>query len=119
MINSEKKYWDRQANTWIELTEKGLDIFRDYISSPAFFSLLPETKDKFGLDIGCGDGYNTRKLEKKARKLVAVDISHPFVDYANKKKEHNDTSFIQCDAVSLPFQSSSFDFVVSFMAMMS
>jgi trans-aconitate methyltransferase len=40
----------------------GHDIYRDHLNTPAFFAMLPDVEGLAGLDIGCGEGHNTRLL---------------------------------------------------------
>ena len=42
----------------------GYDHYRDGLNTPAFLAMLPETRGLSGLDIGCGEGHNTRLLVK-------------------------------------------------------
>lgn len=59
------KYWNENAKNWIKLAKLGYDRCRDLINSPAFFKMLPDINDLKGIDIGCGEGYNTRICSKK------------------------------------------------------
>ena len=72
------------------------------------------------MDIGCGEGYNTRKAAQKGAKMSAIDISPVFIKYA-KEAEEKEPLCIEyqiASAVELPFGDSSFDFAVSTMAFM-
>ena len=59
------KIWDENAANWSKLNRMGCDLYRDYVNTPAFLSMLPDVKGLKGLDIGCGEGYNTRQVAKK------------------------------------------------------
>src|SRR6185295_14532567 len=54
------KFWNENANTWTALARAGYDVYRDYVNTPAFLEMLPEVRGLEGLDIGCGEGHNTR-----------------------------------------------------------
>ena len=73
-------YWDANASAWTRLARSGFDIYRDYLNTPAFFNKLPEVKSLQGLDIGCGEGHNTRLLAKRGARMKAVDISEIFIE---------------------------------------
>ena len=77
------KYWDENAENWTRLARMGYDQSRDLINSPAFFKMLPDIAKLKGLDIGCGEGYNTRIAAKKGAKLTAIDISKVFIKCIN------------------------------------
>jgi 2-polyprenyl-3-methyl-5-hydroxy-6-metoxy-1,4-benzoquinol methylase len=76
------RYWDKNAKNWTKLARSGYDHCRNLINSPAFFKMLPNIKGLKGLDIGCGEGYNTRIAAKQGAHLTAVDISETFIGLA-------------------------------------
>jgi hypothetical protein len=45
---------------WTGLLRAGYDHYRDGLSTPAFLEVLPKVEDLSGLDLGCGEGHNTR-----------------------------------------------------------
>jgi trans-aconitate methyltransferase len=59
-------YWGENAEVWAELVRVGYDHFRDGLNTPAFLAMLPEVDCKLGLDLGCGEGHNTRLLAARA-----------------------------------------------------
>jgi len=69
--------------------------------------------DKTVLDGGCGIGRLTRSVGRLAKEIVGIDFSHG-VDQARQLNEEEPTVHIlQGDIMSLPFKSSSFDYVYS------
>jgi trans-aconitate methyltransferase len=56
------RYWNGTADAWTELARAGYDVYRDHLNTPAFFASLPDVSGLCGLDIGCGEGHNTRLL---------------------------------------------------------
>ena len=67
------------------------------------------------LDIGCGTGYFTRLLAKEGAQVTGLDIEQPFIEYAVRQNEKDDlrVSYVQGDALDLPFEDESFDVVAS------
>ena len=114
------KYWDENAENWIKLARMGYDRCRDLINSPAFFKMLPDITNLKGLDIGCGEGYNTRIAAKKGAKLHAIDISEVFITSAKETevKEPLGIKYQVASAIDLPFQDESFDFAIATMSLM-
>ena len=108
------KYWDENAENWIKLARLGYDRCRDLINSPAFFKMLPDIKNLKGLDIGCGEGYNTRIAAKKGAKLTALDISKVFIDSAKEieRQESLGIEYHVASAIDLPFSNDFFDFAI-------
>jgi SAM-dependent methyltransferase len=82
--------------------------------------MLPPVDGLSGLDIGCGEGYNTRLLAQRGARVTAVDISEVFVRQASQleKCEHADIHYQVASAVELPFADAIFDFATSFMSFM-
>jgi trans-aconitate methyltransferase len=62
------QYWDGNAEAWTLLARAGYDVYRDHVNTPAFFAMLPDVAGLTGLDIGCGEGHNTRLLPTAAQK---------------------------------------------------
>lgn len=108
------RIWDGNAPAWTELSREGFDVARDTFNSPAFFAMLPEVDGLAGLDIGCGEGHNTRALAGRGATMTAVDISHRFVHHARAVREPP-IRYARASAVTLPFADESFDFATSFM----
>ncbi|NVM44960.1 MAG: methyltransferase domain-containing protein [Candidatus Lokiarchaeota archaeon] len=114
------KYWDENAENWIKLARLGYDKCRDLINSPAFFKMLPDIVNLKGLDIGCGEGYNTRIAAKKGAKITAIDISEVFITSAkeSEKQEPLGIKYQVASAIELPFPDESFDFAIATMSLM-
>jgi len=114
------RLWNESAESWAKLARAGYDIYRDQLNSPAFFAMLPEVKVLAGLDIGCGEGYNTRMLAKRGARVSAIDISEVFISYARHTEEEAPLGidYHVASAVDLPFADSTFDFAAAFMSLM-
>lgn len=114
------KYWNENAEVWTRLARSGYDVYRDHLNTPAFFELLPDVRGLSGLDIGCGEGHNTRLLAEKGASVTAIDISNVFVQYAIQEEERapRHIDYRVASAVELPFGDSAFDFAVAFMSLM-
>ena len=75
------------------------------------------------LDVGCGTGYFTRLLAgepakeggKQRLSVIGIDRELPFIEYAVKRneKEGLPVSYVQGNALELPFAEESFDIVAS------
>src|SRR5258706_6356799 len=83
------KYWNENAEAWTTIARAGFDIYRDYLNTPAFFKILPDVNGMYGIDIGCGEGYNTRLLAKNGAMMEAVDISEIFIQKATEEETEN------------------------------
>ena len=112
--------WDKNAKNWTKLARSGYDHCRNLINSPAFFKMLPNIKGLKGLDIGCGEGYNTRIAAKQGAHLTAVDISETFIGLAEDIEQKNPLGikYQIASAVKLPFPENHFDFIMATMSLM-
>jgi ubiquinone/menaquinone biosynthesis C-methylase UbiE len=115
-----RQYWEGCAEAWSILSDAGYDTYRDYINTPAFLSMLPLVTGLHGLDIGCGNGHNTRLVENLGAQMTALDVSRIFLHYALQQNNPSTSSthYLAASAVELPFPSSTFDFGVAFMSFM-
>src|SRR5258708_21170073 len=83
------RMWDENAEAWTKLARAGYDVYRDRVNTPAFFAMLPEVRGLHGLDIGCGEGHNTRLLAKRGAAMTAVDISETFIRQAQQAESES------------------------------
>src|SRR5258708_7243214 len=93
----------------------GLDEASEW---PAFRALLPELRDKNGLDLGCGFGWHCRYArEQQARSVVGIDLSEKMI--ARARESTNDSSIeyrrLAIEDIDLP--ASEFGVVLSSLAL--
>ena len=121
-MNSEDvaEHWEANAEAWTRLSRAGHDVYRDTLNTPAFLSMLPSIDGLAGLDLGCGEGSNTRQLARRGARMSAIDISRTFVAHAYEaeRDEPLGIEYRVGDAAALPFEDMSFDFVTAFMSLM-
>lgn len=120
-MNSEEvgKLWNGNAEAWSILSRKGYDIYRDYFNTPAFFEIMPDIKGLKGIDIGCGEGNNTRIARDLGADMTGIDIAETFIKFAEKKNEgNNKIKYIVGNAHNLPFPDKVFDFAMATMSFM-
>ncbi len=114
------RYWNENADVWTRLARAGYDVYRDYLNTPAFFEMLPDVDGLSGVDIGCGEGYNTRLLAKRGARMAAIDIAERFISHARQLEEQEPLAidYRAASAVDLPFADGTFDFATGFMSFM-
>jgi SAM-dependent methyltransferase len=112
--------WNDNADAWTTLSRAGYDVYRDGLNTPAFLELLPDVRGLFGLDIGCGEGHNTRLLASRGARMTAIDVAASFLRHAREqeRREPLGIAYHRASAIDLPFDTSSFDFAVGFMSFM-
>lgn len=116
--NQVRHFWNTNADAWTQLSRAGYDVYRDHLNTPAFLAMLPAIDGQVGLDIGCGEGHNTRLLAARNARMVAFDISEVFVRHASQMEteQPQGIGYHVASAVELPFAPASFDFVTAFMS---
>jgi ubiquinone/menaquinone biosynthesis C-methylase UbiE len=114
------RFWNESAESWVKLARAGYDIYRDHLNTPAFFAMLPDVEGLAGLDIGCGEGHNTRLLAQRGARVSAIDISEVFIGHARdtEKETPLGIDYQVASAVDLPFPDATFDFAAAFMSLM-
>ena len=119
-VEETRTMWDANSDLWIWLLESEHAYFRNHVSGPAFMAALPEVAGKRGLDIGCGHGFVTRLAADKGASMTGLDISPNLIRYAESRelREHKGISYVEGDAMNLPFDSEAFDFVTAFCSFM-
>lgn len=114
------KMWDENAETWTMLARQGYDVCRDLVNTPAFLEMLPWIDGMDGLDIGCGEGYNTRQFASRGAHMQAIDISEKFIRYAQQTEDAEPLKirYVRGSALELPFLMDTFHFVTATMSLM-
>jgi SAM-dependent methyltransferase len=110
--------WESNAQSWTDLARQGYDAYRDLISSPAFFEMLPPVDGMRALDVGSGEGANTRALARRGARVCAIDISPTFVRHASSFPDSPPIDYAIACGQRLPFAAASFDFATAFMSLM-
>ncbi len=116
-----QEYWSEASDAWAEFIRDGKDISREYLNSPGTFELLGNVDGKILLDLGCGEGYNTRLLARKGAKVTGVDFSEAMIKLANEEeeKEQLGIEYRVGDAADLKMLAdNTFDIVSCFMVYM-
>lgn len=98
----------------------GYDIYRDTLNTPAFCAMLPPVNGATGLDIGCGEGANTRSFARLGAVMTGIDFAPTFIRYAEEAEaaESLGIHYQVADAHALPFADACFDFATAFMSLM-
>jgi len=109
--------WNANAAAWTEMSRAGFDRYRDLVNTPGFFALLLAVDGLTCLDLGCGEGHNTRLLAGRGARVVAVDIAESFIAAA-AGIPHQGIRYLVGDGALLPFRAASFDAVTAFMSLM-
>ena len=114
------RYWDANAEAWTTLSRAGYDVYRDGLNTPAFLAMLPDVRGRVGLDVGCGEGFNTRQLAARGARMTGVDISRVFLRHAvaAERREPRGIRYLAASAAHLAVGDAAVDFATAFMSLM-
>ena len=76
------RYWEANAETWTRHAPAVYDIYRDGPKHTGLPRHAAAGQGLTGLDIGCGEGSNTRELVRLGARMQAVDIAPTFIRHA-------------------------------------
>lgn len=116
-----RRCWDSNAPVWADHVRRGYDVYRELFNNPAFLGFLGDIRGVEALDVGCGEGYNTRIFARLGARMTGVDISGELIELA-KAEEEREPLGIRYDRMGFEdmrgLDDASFDLVVSTMALM-
>lgn len=115
-----RRMWEGNAEAWTMLSRMGCDKYRDGVNTPAFLEMLPDVSGAKGLDIGCGEGHNTRLVARRGARMTGVDVSRTFVAHATEAEADAAAAvrYVCAEGEALPFADEGFDFAMSTMSLM-
>ncbi|EEA92881.1 class I SAM-dependent methyltransferase [Pseudovibrio sp. JE062] len=114
-------HWDQNADQWKKDVDAGLDVYRDLFTWPAFEDFLGDVSGKHIIDLGCGEGNNTRKLAKAGAYMSGADLSENMIAHAvaEEQKAPLGINYITSSySTNTGFPDNAFDMVVSTLAFM-
>lgn len=113
--------WNRNADRWAEDVRAGRDLHRELFTLPAFLDFMPPIAGRRVIDLGCGEGANTRRFARLGGHLTGIDLSDRLIGLARAEEaqaplgiRYEVASFSSLDA----FADGSFDVALSTMALM-
>ena len=112
-----KDSYDNQegAENYLKFLASEDGQFFQEILFKTFLGRLGQNKDQKILDVACGPGWLTAKLQQEFSNIEALDASGPFLDYARKNYPHS--QFTEGDLNgTLPYPDNTFDSIIMSMA---
>lgn len=78
--------WEQNAGRWTNQVRSGADLFRDVFNNPLFLEFAGDLSGQSVLDIGCGEGTNTRLFARRGARMTGIDICPAFIDAARREE---------------------------------
>lgn len=113
--------WDQNADRWTSDVRDGFDLYRELYTLPAFLSFMPEIAGLRVIDLGCGEGSNTRRFAGLGGQLTGVDLSPAMIAFAQEEERRRPLGVhyeIRSFSDLKGFDANSFDAALSTMALM-
>ncbi|NQV88551.1 MAG: class I SAM-dependent methyltransferase [Parcubacteria group bacterium] len=117
----EKHYDTRAIKTSLFNMENGSSSMNPFLATPYVYAedfIKENYQGKKVLDFGCGYGFFSIFPAKNGAKVIGIDISSESLKICNARSKMYGVSenieFIKGDCESLPFESESFDLILSY-----
>lgn len=113
--------WNRNADRWSRSVRAGHDRYRELYTLPAFLAFMPGIEGLRVIDLGCGEGANTRRFARLGGRMTGIDLASAMISRARAEEareplgiRYEIASFSRIDCCA----AESFDCVLSTMALM-
>ena len=103
ITNQESAQYDEIAEAYAEDVEG--ELGNKFIFDPALEKIMGDLRGLKIMDLACGDGYFSRKMQRAgAEKVIGIDISKGMIDLAKKRETDNPQGieYLIGDARDLP-----------------
>lgn len=103
--------FDEKASTYDDFCRTPLGHFVELVEHEMLDIVACPVRGEKAIDLGCGTGSYTYRLNDLGLSVVGVDVSRNMLDVAHRKRK-NSVTFLQADIAHLPFDDNTFDLAV-------
>lgn len=89
----------------------GWSLQEQLLLVPNYFKVIGNLNGKDVLDIGCGNGWLTYLMAKKAKSILGCDISESMIEVAEKNHKLPNTNYYALDATNINKLNKKFDVI--------
>jgi SAM-dependent methyltransferase len=79
--------WNGNADRWAADVQAGFDRYRELYTLPAFLDFMPPIEGRRVIDLGCGEGANTRRFARLGGQLTGIDLSDRLIALARAEED--------------------------------
>jgi ubiquinone/menaquinone biosynthesis C-methylase UbiE len=76
--------WNRNAEQWTRDVQARFDLYRELYTWPAFVRFMPPIDGRNVIDLGCGEGSDTRRFAGLGGSMTGVDLSAEMIRRARE-----------------------------------
>jgi len=76
--------WGEAADAWDAFVESGADYHRTELHGPALLDVCGDVRGLRVLDLGCGQGWFSRRPAGRGARVVGVDAAAPMIAHARR-----------------------------------
>lgn len=106
--------WEESAEAWTAQVD-GHDYIRDRVTDRFVHEMMGNVHGLSILDVGCGEGRFCRQLAQRGGLVTGLDLTRRLIEEA---RERGQADYVRGNGEALPFLSSRFDWVVSYIALL-
>lgn len=113
--------WNANADQWTADVRAGFDSYRDLFTWPAFARFVGGVAGLDVVDLGCGEGTNTRRLARAGARMTGIDLSERLIAHARRSEEAEPAGIayhVASYSQRTPLPDASFDLAISTLALM-
>lgn len=114
--------WDRNAADWTAHVRNGRDLYQEVFHNPFFCDFVPDLSQRYVIDLGCGEGRNTRLFAARGARMTGIDVSSFLIEAARAAETANPLGIeyhVGSFTDLMQFSEESFDAAISTMAFMN
>ncbi len=114
--------WNRNADRWSKSVRAGFDLYRELYTLPKFLSFIPNIGGQKVIDLGCGEGSNTRRFARLGGHLTGIDLAEELINRARREEQREPLGvrYEVCSFTHIEIScDNNFDCVLSTLALMN
>jgi len=111
--------WEELSDWYDQKQGETGDLWHRTLIDPALLRIIGDCRGKDVLDLGCGNGYLSRRFARRGARVIAVDMSPSMIKNAKARDTGSDVRYLCSDADRLKgVPSAKFDVVFANMSLM-